>query len=96
MFRRAWVQLSPIHERLARRLLLAHEEVVSERELSEGGGRGERRAPTRSASTFTASRRYLAPLGLEIRGVRGEGWVLQQVRRAAVGGADLRFPTGRR
>jgi len=79
-FRDQWVELSPIHERLARRLLAALDDVVSEKDLlQEGWPRGN---PSSGALRVHLHRlrHSLAPLGLEIRGVRGEGWVLQRSR----------------
>lgn len=87
VFRRSWIQLSPIHERLARRLLVAPEEVVPERELLEEGWPGGSPSSNALRVHLHRLRRYIAPLGLEIRGVRGEGWVLQRVRAAP-------FPSG--
>jgi DNA-binding response OmpR family regulator len=78
VFHRSWVQLSPIHERLARRLLAAAEGVVAEKELLAVGWPGG--APSSNALRVHLHRlrRLVATLGLEIRGVRGEGWVLQR------------------
>jgi len=77
VFRRAWVQLSPIHERLARRLLAAPDEVVPEKELFEEGWPGGQPSSNTLRVHLHRLRRHIAPVGLEIRGVRGEGWVLQ-------------------
>ena len=79
LFARSWVQLSPIHERLARCLLAAGEGVVAEHDLRDRGWPGG--APSSNALRVHLHRlrRLISPLGLEIRGVRGEGWVLQRV-----------------
>jgi DNA-binding response OmpR family regulator len=77
LYRGSWAQLSPIHERLARRMIEARECVVPEKELLVQGWPGG----TPTANTLRVHlhrlRRLVTPLGLEIRGVRGEGWVLQ-------------------
>jgi DNA-binding winged helix-turn-helix (wHTH) protein len=88
--RRLWVQLSPIHERLARRLLAAAEGVVAEQELLDEGWPGGHPSSNALRVHLHRLRRYIRPLGLEIRGVRGEGWVLQRCWPAAVpdDGAD--------
>jgi DNA-binding response OmpR family regulator len=79
LFGHRWVQLSPIHERLARRLIAAGEGVVAEQDLFDRGWPGG--APTSNALRVHLHRlrRLISPLGLEIRGVRGEGWVMQRV-----------------
>jgi two-component system OmpR family response regulator len=76
-FRRSWVQLSPIEARLARLLIEAHEGVVGEDALlGQGWPDGH---PTSNALRVHLHRlrRRVTPLGLEVRGVRSEGWVLQ-------------------
>jgi DNA-binding response OmpR family regulator len=82
LFRGSWVQLSPIHERLARRLLATSEGVVAERDLLSEGWPGGNPSSNALRVHLHRLRRYIAPLGLEIRGVRGEGWVLQRSRGA--------------
>ena len=83
VFRRAWVQLSPIHERLIRRLLRTPEEVVVEQDLLADGWPGGNPSSNALRVHLHRLRRYIAPLGLEIRAVRGEGWVLQRRRPPA-------------
>ena len=78
VFRRAWVQLSPIHERLIRRLLCTPEAVVAEQDLLSEGWPGGNPSSNALRVHLHRVRRYIAPLGLEIRAVRGEGWVLQR------------------
>lgn len=77
LFHRQWVQLSPIHERVARCLLDAHEAVVAEKELLSRGWPGGNPSSNALRVHLHRLRRLILPLGLEIRGVRGEGWVLQ-------------------
>ncbi|MDQ1427458.1 MAG: two-component system, OmpR family, response regulator [Acidimicrobiaceae bacterium] len=79
LFHRKWVQLSPIHERLARRLVGAGEGVVAEKDLLEQGWPGGNPSSNALRVHLHRLRRLIVPLGLEIRGVRGEGWVLQRI-----------------
>jgi hypothetical protein len=72
-----WVPLSPIEERLCRLLLSEFGAVVSDRRLMASAW------PTGSATStglrlqVTRLRRRIADLDLEIRSVRGKGYVLQ-------------------
>jgi len=77
LFRRTWVQLSPIHERLARRLIGADEGVVAECDLLGDGWPGGNPSSNALRVHLHRLRPLVLPLGLEIRSVRGEGWVLQ-------------------
>jgi hypothetical protein len=77
-FRRSWVQLSPIEARLARRLIDAHEGVVAEEELLDRGWPGGQPTSNTLRVHLHRLRRRVTPLGLEVRGVRSEGWVLQR------------------
>jgi two-component system, OmpR family, response regulator len=86
VFGRAWVQLSPIHGRLIRRLLAAHEGVVAEKELLEEGWPGGNPSSNALRVHLHRLRRPLKPVGLEILGVRGEGWVLQRIPPRSVSG----------
>ncbi len=88
VFRQAWIQLSPIHERLARALLAADEGVVAEQDLLDEGWPGGNPSSNALRVHLHRLRRYIAPLGLEIRGVRGEGWVLQRTQPAHPTGVD--------
>jgi len=83
VYRRDWVQLSPIHERLTRRLMEADEGVVSETDLLQEGWPGGSPSSNALRVHLHRLRRYIGPLGLEIRGVRGEGWVMQRTQKAA-------------
>jgi two-component system OmpR family response regulator len=79
LFRQTWVQLSPIHERLIRCLLAGDHGVVPESDLLQEGWPGGSPSSNALRVHLHRLRRYIAPLGLEIRGVRGEGWVLQPI-----------------
>jgi len=81
----SWVQLSPIHERLVERLLAADQAVVAEEELQQAGWPGG--APSSNALRVHLHRLrgLIGPVGLEIRGVRGEGWVLQPMATRETG-----------
>jgi DNA-binding response OmpR family regulator len=82
LFRQSWVQLSPIHERLARRLMASTEDVVAERELLDQGWPGGHPSSNALRVHLHRLRRLILPLGLEIRAVRGDGWVLQRIPAA--------------
>ncbi|MDP9074041.1 MAG: helix-turn-helix domain-containing protein, partial [Actinomycetota bacterium] len=82
VYRRRWVQLSPIHERLARCLLeaaegVAAEGVAAEESLLEHGWPDGDPSSNALRVHLHRLRRLVAPLGLEIRCVRNEGWVMQ-------------------
>jgi hypothetical protein len=82
-----WVALSPIEEQLCTLLLGAFGEVVSDRTLlgrawPEGTG-----TPTGLRLQMTRLRRRIADLGLEVRSVRGKGYVLQD-RPTVVAGTN--------
>lgn len=78
LYRRSWVQLSPIHDRLARSLVAAVERVVTIDELLRSGWPGGTPTDNTLRVHLHRLRRIIAPLGLEILAVRGEGWVLQR------------------
>lgn len=78
ILRGSWAQLSPIHERLARHLIEAREGVVTEKDLLEQGWPGGHPSSNALRVHLHRLRRLVDPLGLEIRCVRGEGWVLQR------------------
>jgi two-component system, OmpR family, response regulator len=72
-----WVPLSPIEEQLCTLLIGEFGKVVSDRTLMarawpEGTG-----TPTGLRLQMTRLRRRIAELGLEVRSVRGKGYVLQ-------------------
>jgi DNA-binding response OmpR family regulator len=79
LFRGTWVQLSPIHERLARCLMASREDVVAEQVLRDQGWPGGASSSNALRVHLHRLRRLILPLGLEIRAVRGEGWVLQRI-----------------
>lgn len=78
VFRRSWVQLSPIEERLACGLLERLEDVVPEEKLLRRGWPSGHPRSNALRVHLHRLRRRIQPLGLEIRGVRNEGWVLQR------------------
>ncbi|HSS10412.1 MAG TPA: winged helix-turn-helix domain-containing protein [Acidimicrobiales bacterium] len=84
VFRRSWVQLSPIEERLASRLVEAHADVVSEESLLQHGWPSGHASSNALRVHLHRLRRRIRKLGLEIRGVRNEGWVLQRSAEAGV------------
>jgi DNA-binding response OmpR family regulator len=74
-----WVALSPTEARIARLLCDHFTDVVSEDDLLRNtwsDDRHERRRPALRVH-LTRLRQRVAPLGLEIRAVRGQGMVLQ-------------------
>ncbi len=80
-----WVPLSPIEEQLCALLIDGFGEVVSDRRLTaqawpEGTG-----TPTGLRLQMTRLRRRIAGLHLEIRSVRGQGYVLQNQTASANG-----------
>jgi DNA-binding winged helix-turn-helix (wHTH) protein len=80
-----WVALSPIESRLAGALLEHYGEVVSDAELVERGwpddGPADRKRGTGALRVHvTRLRRRVAPLALEIRAVRAQGFILQAAR----------------
>jgi len=87
VFRHRWVQLSPIHERLIRRLIESIDGVASESSLLDRGWPGGDPSSNALRVHLHRLRRLVAPLGLEIRGVRNEGWVLQVSHNAVRGSA---------
>ena len=78
IYRKAWVQLSPIEQALAEALSEAFNLIVAEDTLLQRGW------PSRKASSNALRvhlhrlRSRIRTLGLELRAVRGQGWVLQQ------------------
>jgi len=82
LFRNAWVALSPTEARLASVLAENFEQVVPESEL---GRRGWPAGPWQTSALrvhLTRLRQRLAPLGLEVRGIRLQGFILQTTRVA--------------
>jgi two-component system OmpR family response regulator len=77
LFRQSWVQLSPIEERLARLLIEASDGVVGEECLLDRGWPSGRPSSNALRVHLHRLRRRVKPLGLEIRNVRQDGWILQ-------------------
>jgi DNA-binding response OmpR family regulator len=77
IFRDAWVALSPIEERLACVLADDFNLIVTEQKLlKQGWPHG---APSSNALRVHLHRlrQRIRPLGLELRAIRSQGWVLQ-------------------
>jgi len=77
-----WTALSPIEARLASVLADHFDTVVEERELGRVGwpsdsGDGSKHKVNALRVHLTRLRRRLAPLGLEVRAVRSQGFILQ-------------------
>jgi two-component system OmpR family response regulator len=79
LYRGRWAQLSPIEERLAGALAESFEAVVSDGHLIERGWPAGRASANALRVHLHRLRRRIDPLGLEVRVVRSEGWVLQPV-----------------
>ena len=79
LYRGRWAQLSPIEERLGRELAEAFESVVSDERLIERGWPAAHASANALRVHLHRLRRRIGPLGLEVRVVRSEGWVLQAV-----------------
>ena|SRR5258708_3980269 len=77
LYRGRWAQLSPIEERLAGALVESFESVASDAFLVERGWPGGRASANALRVHLHRLRRRIGPLGLEVRVVRSEGWVLQ-------------------
>jgi two-component system OmpR family response regulator len=77
LYKGSWVQLSPIEAGLARILIGTFEEVVNEERLVAGGWQSGQASSNALRVHLHRLRRRLLPLGLEVRVVRSEGWVLQ-------------------
>jgi len=72
-----WVPLSPIEEHLCRVLLADFGAVVSDRRLMAAAWPAGNGTSTGLRLQMTRLRRRIADLALEIRSVRGKGYVLQ-------------------
>jgi DNA-binding response OmpR family regulator len=77
LYRGRWAQLSPIEERLAGALAEMFTSVVSDERLIERGWPAGRASANALRVHLHRLRRRIDPLGLEVRVVRSEGWVLQ-------------------
>jgi hypothetical protein len=72
-----WVALSPIEEQLCTLLIGEFGGVVSDRVLLDGAWPEGTGTPTGLRLQMTRLRRRIGDLGLEVRSVRGKGYVLQ-------------------
>jgi two-component system OmpR family response regulator len=77
LYRNAWVALSPTEARLASVLVENYEAVVPEAELGRRGWPTGDWGGNALRVHVTRLRRRLSPLGLEVRAVRLQGFVLQ-------------------
>jgi len=82
LFRNTWVALSPTEARLATVLTEHFEAVVPESELGRRGWPTGTWGSNTLRVHITRLRHRLAPLDLEIRGIRQQGFVLQAVHSA--------------
>jgi hypothetical protein len=82
-----WVALSPIEEQLCTLLIGEFGDVVSDRQLLARAWPGGTGTPTGLRLQMTRLRRRIDDLGLEVRSVRGKGYVLQSRANAATGPA---------
>ena len=81
-----WVPLSPIEEQLCRLLIGEFGAVVSDRRLIAAAWANGAGTSTGLRLQMTRLRRRIGELGLEVRSVRGKGYVLQN--RATSGAAQ--------
>jgi two-component system OmpR family response regulator len=77
LYRGRWAQLSPTEERLGAALAESFGSVVSDERLLAQGWPGAHASANALRVHLHRLRRRLDPLGLEVRVVRSEGWVLQ-------------------
>jgi DNA-binding response OmpR family regulator len=77
LFGKAWVALSPTEARLAAVLAENYETVVPESELGRRGWPAGTWGANALRVHLTRLRQRLAPLGLEVRAVRTQGFILQ-------------------
>jgi DNA-binding response OmpR family regulator len=73
-----WVQLSPIDTRLAKALVDRFDRSVSESTLVLSGWADRQVTPAALRSHLDRLRLQTRPLGLELRKLRGRGWILHQ------------------
>jgi len=85
LFRNGWVALSPTEARLASALVENFESVVSESQLGLRGWPEGTWANNTLRVHITRLRHRVASLELEIRGVRGQGFILQPSPSATAG-----------
>jgi len=78
LFHDSWVALSPTEARLASVLTENFEQVVSESELGRRGWPAASWGTSTLRVHVTRLRRRLAPLGLEVRAIRLQGFILQE------------------
>jgi DNA-binding response OmpR family regulator len=79
VWRGAWAHLSPIEERLAARLSSEFNLIVSEEALLKHGWPDAPPSSNALRVHLHRLRQRIRPLGLEVRGVRSQGWILQSI-----------------
>jgi hypothetical protein len=77
LYRDQWVALSPTEARIAAALAIRFESVVGAAELGRSGWPDSRWGANALRVHMTRLRHRIEPLGLEIRGVRGQGFIMQ-------------------
>jgi DNA-binding response OmpR family regulator len=85
LFRNSWVALSPTEARLASVLAENFDAVVPEAELGRRGWPAGSWGANSLRVHITRLRHRLAPLGLEVRGIRLQGFILQATHVATAG-----------
>jgi DNA-binding winged helix-turn-helix (wHTH) protein len=84
-FRDVWVALSPTEARLASALAERFETVVTEDDLGRRGWPDDRWRKNVLRVHVTRLRRRLEPMGLEVRSVRSQGFIMQPEAGSPVG-----------
>lgn len=85
LFRNMWVALSPTEARLASLLAEKFESVVPEADLGRRAWPAGEWGNNNLRVHITRLRRRVAPLDLEVRGVRQQGFILQATPSATAG-----------
>ena len=75
-----WVYLDPVRSRLAAALIERFESVVPEPVLIERGWAGIPRSTDGLRASMGRLRSQLRPIGLEVRALSKQGWILHRVR----------------
>jgi hypothetical protein len=77
VYRHSWVALSARQERLAEPLVANFDDLVTNETLAAAGWPDAPPTPSAFRLFVHRLRRRLGPLGLDVRPIRGNGWVLQ-------------------
>ena len=89
-----WVYLDPVRSRLAATLIERFESVVPEEVLIERGWVGIPRSKDGLRATMGRLRSQLRPIGLEVRALSKQGWILHRVRSIQMRQRRLDWPPG--